>query len=124
MIRLAPEGQFRANSGTGPTVWGMGQTDRGCVKTLRESGAPQNFEAYRLAEREKSQKILVPRGYRESLAVFSHSLDPKSSFSAFGCARVLSAQLLSISRRGVPPKLVLFCMSPEGAPWRKRIPVG
>jgi hypothetical protein len=43
-----------ANSGHKPAAWRTGQIDRGCAKTLTGSAGPPNFEAYRLAEREKS----------------------------------------------------------------------
>jgi hypothetical protein len=50
------------------------------VKTLRGSGAVPNFEAYGLAERDKSQRTLALRGCTESLAEFSHGLDPLQTF--------------------------------------------
>ena len=41
------------------------------MKTLRGSGATPNFEAYRLAEREKSRKFAVCAAIRISRRVFT-----------------------------------------------------
>jgi hypothetical protein len=43
---------------------------RGCAKTLRESGTAPNFEAYGLAEREKSQKFALCAAIRELSSSF------------------------------------------------------
>jgi hypothetical protein len=46
----------------------------GRVKTLRGSEAPAIFDVCGLAERENTQYALALRGYKGSLAEFSHSL--------------------------------------------------
>ena len=75
-------GMRRARSANGrypPRLW----------ENSEGSGAPPNFEAYRLAER-KNRENSPLRGYTESLAGSSHSLRPLAGLLtslASGCLR-------------------------------------
>ena len=71
--RILLDGRHGQDSQRGVGRSGAEGPDRVCAKTMRWSGPPRNFEPYRLADPEKSQRFSLCAAIRDSRRV-SHSL--------------------------------------------------